>query len=322
MPKRKRREHIPHKFINTIEHKHCGKCDQWKLLDQFAKYGNGKQSCCKACDNKRRKQHNKVMKEKLKNERDKAPTGFLVCLRPSCKKGLQPVDQFIGEHVRDEEPTDSCKTCRKKEKEARIRREAPCQKVWDDWRREHPCVICNQDPEHVHNPLLIEADHLPEFIPTLGVKLKACSEVAYWSHSQRGVPELQAELTKCEALCRFHHALQTQQRDHVNGRIQTKPCILRRRAIINAEKHKRKCCSNPKCNRVLKKGEERAFDFDHRDPNTKFMYNGKRKDPSQFVRLPQALFATQWPLEQAKCDLLCANCHALKTKGNRDGYKI
>ena len=306
MPKRKL-----HKLINTIEHKHCGKCDQWKLLDQFAKYGNGKQSYCKRCDNKRRKQNNKVMKEKLKNERDKAPTGFLVCLRASCTvKGLQPLDQFISDYERDEEQTNCCKTCRGKVREVDKRRQAPCQKVWDDWRREHPCVICNQDPEHVHNPLLIEADHLPEF-----KKLKQCSDMYYWSHSQRGVPALQAELNKCQALCVFHHALQTQQRSNKTK----EPCVLRRRAIINAEKHKRGCCSNPKCNRVVKEGEECAFHFDHRDPLTKFMYNGKPKNPTKFVRLPQALFDTQWPLEQAKCDLLCANCH--KLKDNRDGYK-
>ena len=48
-------------------------------------------------------------------------------------------------------------------------------------------------------------------------------------------------------------------------------------------------------------------------------YQGKTKGPSDFVNLSDALFATQWPLEQAKCDFLCANCHALKN--NRDGYK-
>ena len=124
---------------------------------------------------------------------------------------------------------------------------------------------------------------------------------------------------KCQASCKFHHALVTQQRDHDKGRIQTKPHVLRKRAIMNAEKHKRGCCSNPKCKRVLKKGEERAFHFDHRDPITKFMYQGNTKGPSDFVDLPDAIFDKQWPLEQAKCDLLCANCH--KLKDNRDGYR-
>ena len=322
MPKRKRRPPKKHEFFNGIEHKYCWTCSppQWKILDQFAKKGNGKQSSCKSCRNKKEKQRHKVILEKLQKAREAAQTGFLVCLNTWCTvKGLQPIDQFISAYVRNDEPTMNCLTCRDMTKEARIRREAPCQKVWDDWRREHPCVKCMNDPNYEHNPLLIEADHLPEFIPTLGVKLKACSDMGFWSAESRGPDALQAELMKVEASCRFHHALVTQQRDHDNGRIQTKPHVLRKRAIINAEKHKRGCCSNPKCKRVLKKGEERGFEFDHRDALTKFKYNGKPKSPSDFVELPDALFATQWPLEKELVDMLCANCH--KLKDNRDGYK-
>ena len=87
--------------------------------------------------------------------------------------------------------------------------------------------------------------------------------------------------------------------------------------VINKEKYKRGCCKL--CDRVVKEGEECAFDFDHRDPKTKFNYRGKTINPSAFVYLPQALFDKQWQLEQAKCDLLCRNCH--KLKDNRDGYR-
>jgi len=304
----------PHKVIQGIEHKHCGGiCKKWKPLDQFAKMGNGKQSYCKPCSKKKNKQRRKVIKEKRKQVREAAPTGFLVCLKATCiVKGLQPVDQFIGPHVRNEEPTSHCKTCRDKTEEDKEQRQAACKKVWDDWRLIHPCVICINDPEHVHNPLLIEADHL-------GEKVKKCSDHWYWSHSKRGPLALQAELMTVQALCRFHHRLVTQQRNHDNGRIQKKPCKLRKRAVINKEKHKRGCCSNPKCKRPVKEGEECAFDLDHRNSNTKFEYKGKGKSPAAFVDLPDALFDKQWPLEQAKCDLLCANCHALKK--NRDGYR-
>ena len=60
---------------------------------------------------------------------------------------------------------------------------------------------------------------------------------------------------------------------------------VRKRAVINAEKHKRVCCSNSKCKRLVKRGEECAFHFDHRDPATKFMYQGNTKGPSQFAYL-------------------------------------
>ena len=199
-------------------------------------------------------------------------------------------------------------------KEVKKLREAPCKKVWDDWRREHPCVICNQDPKYEHNPLLIEADHLPEF-----EKMEACSEVGFWSAESRGPAKLRAELMKCQATCKFHHALQTQQRDLENGRIEKQKSKLRKRTVINAEKNKQGCCLL--CERVLKKGEECAFHFDHRDPKTKFMYQGNIKGPSQFVNLPDAIFNKQWPIEKELVDLLCANCHKLKSFANRDGYK-
>jgi len=309
MPKRKL-----HEFINNIEHKHCCRCYQWKVLDQFGKdtrARDGKYVYCKACVNKKEKQRDTKTLEKREKARKAAPTGFLVCLRTWCTvKGLQPMDQFTHSHVRNDKTTKLCLTCRNKAKEAKNQRYAPCQKVWDDWRKKHPCVICIKDPNYKHKYLVIEADHL-------GGKVKDCSRMTYWCHSQRGPDALRSELMKCQALCVFHHALQTQQRNHDNGRIQTNPCVLRKRAIINAEKHKRGCCL--RCKRVLKEGEECTFHFDHRDPTTKFKRNGKAIAPSFFANLSQALFDSQWPLEQAKCDLLCANCHRLKD--NRDGYK-
>ena len=243
-----------------------------------------------------------------------APSGFSVCLFEWCTEGLQPLDQFIGAHVRNNELTMHCLTCRIKQKEVNEQRQAACKKVWDDWRKTHPCVKCMNDPNYEHNPLLIEADHLPEF-----EKVEKCSDHAYWSHSQRGPDALRAELITVQALCRFHHALQTQQRRHNNGKIQKQPCVLRKRAVINVEKHKRGCCKL--CKRPVKEGEESGFDFDHRDAITKFKYNDKPYGPSRFVALPQVVFDKQWPLEQAKCDLLCRNCHGLKSKRNRDGYR-
>jgi hypothetical protein len=320
MGKRKRE----HKFINNIEHKHCCRCDQWKVLDKFGKdkhRPDGKYCCCKSCKKNKENQGNKKRVEKRKKARDEAPTGFLVCLFVKCtvKEWLQPLDQFIHPHVRNEKYTDGCMRCRNKEKEVRIRREAPCLEVWDEYRKTHPCVICMKDPNYEHNYLLIEADHRPELVAELGKKVLHCGNIAYWSHSNRGVPALKAELKKCQALCRFHHRIVTQQRDSNNGKIEKTACKLRKRAIINAEKHKRGCCLT--CKRSVKEGEECAFDFDHRDPATKFEYKGKVLCPTKFVGLPQALFDAQWPIEKELVDLLCANCHKLKTHLNGDGLK-
>ena len=303
-----------HKVIQGIKHKYCGGiCNEWKPLDQFAKKAqawDGKHTSCKACKKKYDKQRDKQRREKRKKAREAARgTGFLVCLGIRCTvKGLQSVDQFISDYVRNDKHTDSCMTCRDKMKVENKLRHAACEKVYQNWRKTHPCVKCMNDPNYEHNYLLIEADHL-------GGKVTHCSASTYWSHSKRGVPALRAELMKCQALCKFHHALVTQQRSNKTER----PWVLRKRAIINAEKYRRGCCL--KCKRVLKKGEERGFHFDHRDPKTKFMYQGNTKNPSAFVDLPDALFDTQWPLEKELVDLLCANCHKVKPGGNRDGYR-
>jgi hypothetical protein len=309
-----------HEIIQNIEHKHCGKCDKWKTLDKFGKCKrnwDGKRLCCKSCVNKKKKQRRKVALEKRKQARENAPTGFLVCLDASCTiKGLQTVDQFINPYVRNNTLTKICLACRKmsKKKKNQSKGLQACQEIWDLWRKKNKCIECSKNSNYKHNYLVIEADHLPEF-----KKVKPCSSVIFWCAKSRGVPALKAELIKCQALCRFHHEIQSQQRRHDNGRIQKRQPRLKRLAVIRAEKHKRGCCKL--CKRVVKEGEECAFSFDHRDPTTKFMYNGKAVHPSRFPKLPDSIFNTQWPLEQAKCDLLCKNCDKLKTFAFRDGYK-
>ena len=313
-----------HEIIQDIEHKHCGKCDKWKILEKFTKRKktwDGKRNYCKACANKIKNERNKKVLEKRQMACQDAPTGFSVCLNVYCtiKELLQPEDQFINTKLHTHTFTRICFTCRRRNIEKTYQsgtiREA-CLAVWDEWRKNNKCIKCSKDPIHKHNYLLIEADHLPEF-----EKVKECSNMSYWKVKSRGVLALKAELKKCQALCRFHHKLQTQQRNHDNGYILKQVYKLRKRAIINAEKHKRGCCSNPKCKRHVKEGEECGFDFDHRDPTTKFIRNGKPIGPSAFVMLPQALFDTQWPLEKELVDLLCTNCHKLKTFANRDSYK-
>ena len=168
MPRKRKREPKPHKFINNIEHKYCSKCDppQYKPLEKFHKdkqKWDGWCYYCIVCNNKHHVQRNGKAVEKRKRARDEAPTGFLVCLKPSCKKGLQPVDQFIGKHVRNDEPVKYCLTCRSKQKVSNVSKLRACQNVWDDWRKTHPCLVCNQNPNYKHNYLVIEADHLPEY---------------------------------------------------------------------------------------------------------------------------------------------------------------
>lgn len=53
---------INHKVINGVEHKYCGKCHEWKTLDDYAtdnKKWDGLNSWCKTC----KKEHNKKFHE-------------------------------------------------------------------------------------------------------------------------------------------------------------------------------------------------------------------------------------------------------------------
>ena len=58
--KRKRGERIEHGFFYGNKYKTCSICNEWKLLDQFAKKANKKESSCKACRNKKNKKNRQV----------------------------------------------------------------------------------------------------------------------------------------------------------------------------------------------------------------------------------------------------------------------
>lgn len=59
-------------------------------------------------------------------------------------------------------------------------------------------------------------------------------------------------------------------------------------------------CANAECSLVVTVDNAVVFDFDHRDPSMKDSNVSK----TQISKLVE---------EMAKCDLLCANCHRLKT---------
>lgn len=76
------------------------------------------------------------------------------------------------------------------------------------------------------------------------------------------------------------------------------------RGAILAEKLRRGKCSNPDCplgGLLITPDNAAAFDFDHRDRSEKRGEIGKVRGRVTVVQ------------EMAKCDLLCAFCHRLKT---------
>lgn len=210
------------------------------------------------------------------------PAGHRCCA--SCSD-VQLEDRFISWHARRKELTTQCQTCRHTQHRSRTKPDTiagQCRQVWINWRGSHQCAHCGETRH-------IEADHLRD-------KVHRCSDYPWWSHN--GGPEAQKkELKKCQALCMFCHRLKSKKERNP----QTTPRIIRRQKIINAEKCRVGACE--RCNRQCTPENAMAFDWAHKDRATKTI------NISRLVNKNEDYFQKQWPVERAKCKLLCCMCH-------------
>jgi hypothetical protein len=114
---------------------------------------------------------------------------------------------------------------------------------------------------------------------------------AYQRHRKRG--------EDC-SLCKAANTRKRIYKPKVNGR--NPVTRIKGRIAIIEEKLRRGCCMD--CQMVVTRNNYMCFDFDHRDPAKKsFAISAKSRDVAEAVL--QAEFA--------KCDLVCANCHRLRT---------
>lgn len=181
---------------------------------------------------------------------------------------------------------------------------------------------------------VLEADHVD---PTK--KVEKVSDYIYWA-SNGGVEAMRLEAEKCRFICRFCHRLErtghaanrtpdpaTLPDGNCMGTTEEKAVYKRKwRATItfpkqqhvDAEKLRRCCCLT--CKRVVTKATCFAFDFDHRDPETKTMGGlaGPRGGVGGLVNnnVNRACLEKIRDIldnEMQICDLLCVNCHKRKT---------
>jgi hypothetical protein len=114
---------------------------------------------------------------------------------------------------------------------------------------------------------------------------------AYWRHRRRK--------EDC-AVCRKAVAQQRKDRYKPKGRPPKK--TIKGRLVIIEEKLRRGSCMD--CGMEVTRENYVCFDFDHRDPVEKsFAVSSKSMDVALSTLLA----------EFAKCDLVCANCHRLRT---------
>ena len=251
-------------------HKSCSKC----------KHPNGTTfNWCERC----RENHRKV-NQKIRDATPVCPPGQRHC---KCCGRIQPEDQFKPSVARRQTLTKRCQTCRQSLARTHVNpttTTGKCKARWEEWKAKNPCVVCGET-----DPQLIEADHLRD-------KVHACSDASYWA-CHGGVPALESELAKCKSLCCWCHRLKTKR----ERSIWKQKSILKRRAIVNAEKLRRGKCL--RCPRRVTLETCCAFDFDHRDGTTKVI------KLSRIIKKSQAFFDQHIDSELKACDMLCCNCH-------------
>lgn len=235
---------------------------------------------CREIDRKCKRKRKRLAAQKT------IPDGHRCCKK--CSR-VQPEDQFQSRYARRKKPTVKCQTCRDIKHRCITNPTSAtgqCRQVWINWRDSHQCAHCGETR-------YIEADHLRD-------KVHRCGDYPWWAW-HGGVPAQKKELEKCQPLCRFCHRLKSKKERNP----QRQACKVRRRKIVNAEKLRVGACE--RCNRQCTQGNVQGFDWAHKDRATKTICIGKLYGKSEDY------FQKQWPIERAKCQLLCCLCHKDET---------
>jgi hypothetical protein len=187
---------------------------------------------------------------------------------------------------------------------------------------------------------VLEADHIKP-----GEKIHMLSDYAWWA-CNGGPAAMRVEAPKCQWLCRFCHSLEKTGKqanrhgdpdllpDGKQGKHATEEEVRQYHAKhsanvrypkqqhVDAEKLRRGGCLA--CERKVTPANVFAFDFDHRDPESKMKGKGTLAGENGGVAGLVNNHTKAAALDQIKdlldeemdkCDLLCANCHKRKTCG-------
>jgi hypothetical protein len=238
----------------------------------------------------------------------------------------------------------NCPSCRKTANKL-TGQEKACRDCWIELRREAcarhgGCMNPDCCEKGTDAWQVLEADHLdPE------KKIHALSDYMWWSWNG-GPAAMRVEAPKCQWLCRFCHRLEKTgdaanrrgdpalMSDGKQGKHATEEEVRQyfakhvakirypKQQYVDAEKLRRGCCLT--CERKVTPANVFAFDFDHRDPESKLIGKGTLAGENGGVsglvgnRVKSAALDQIKDLldaEMVKCDLLCANCHKRKTWG-------
>ena len=283
----------------------CTKCKKNKdetCFGKRSKSADGLQPWCKECISTYKKEL--AIKRNKKRKEETLPDGMKRCAQPGCNKIL-PLSKFQSTKARRTTPMAACDTCmavHKKSQENPTSARGKCRAYWIKWKKMNPCEH-EGGCEFPHDWRLIQADH----VEPKAQRKKRTGESGhrlsdwFWWACNGSVEAMEEEAKKCQALCIFHHRIKTKE----ERRDETRKSRVEKLAIINEKKCERGGCLT--CGRECVEGNEFLFDLDHRDQEKKTLPVSRLKNKSWNY------FNEQFPLEMAKCDLLCCGCHMIKT---------
>lgn len=245
---------------------------------------------CPACLERSRRSYNK--RKRIASE-IKVDDGYKMC-KQCCN--IKPVAEFESKKHRRKKLTTHCTSCREIRKKADFNpttKIGKCRKFWMNWKKGQRCIDCGLQDERV-----IEADHVT------GKKIHRVSDYPWWAR-HGGVTGMREELKKCEPRCRFCHTIKTKERSDQKRKMEVRITQKRRRHEINLVK-----CNIGECRRCKRKATMetcRGFDFDHRNEELKVICI------SNIIYKKKSEYKKHFNEEIPKCDLLCTNCHHIKT---------
>lgn len=273
--------------------KTCTLCNETKEPNQFSKNkrsSDGYQSRCKDCVKSYREQC------KAKNlATDFSSFKELICNK--CKK-IKSIENFSSKPDNPRGFEYWCKDCVNASKRDNYKEDIDNKRKQTNARRAKriawlrtlksntPCLDCGK----IFDPSCMDYDHVLE----RGKKIKAVSRMVLENCS---VEEIMEEIAKCDLVCLLCHNRRTEQRfkEQSSGK-QYRAGIARNIAIINDFKSKPCVYCNIQydlCN----------MQIDHTNPITKLYDVCKLKSFRESILLD----------ELAKCRVVCALCHRLKS---------
>lgn len=276
--------------------KSCNECGEVKLLTEFSKNAakkDGLSRKCRSCSNKCVKRRRDQVKERnlkrRKLEPDAAVTHPKFCYKCGVVRDRKDFHKNAGNSDGLQE---LCRFCRRKQR-------ADLQEELSALKKQSVCVKCGYSDhralDYAHN------DRKEKARTKDGRRSKTPSHFDSIRAWNTEIPKVQVMCTVCHRLATFKEHID---RDDIlprNAIVREKRRELYK--FVSAEKMRIGACTD--CKRTITESNLVAFDFDHLP---QFDKTAGVSEMAANLKPKKEIEA-----EIAKCELLCANCHRIRT---------